>query len=70
MTGVPCMCGRFLANSYATCGFDGEGYSWHAFVADVRGDCKCCGNDVPAMREGSHWSWDAWKWDPELEAAL
>jgi hypothetical protein len=64
----PCKCGRFLANAHATCGFGGEGYSWHAYVADVRGDCKRCGNDTQAMQGTWWWSWDAWKWPAELDA--
>jgi hypothetical protein len=65
--GVPCKCGRFLANAHATCGIKGEGYSGHVFVAEVRGDCKRCGPDVQAMRDGWHWSWDAWRWPPEMD---
>ena len=65
--GVPCKCGRFLANAHAICGSAGEGYGWHAFVADVRGDCKRCGPDVQAMH-GSWWSWDMWRWPPEMDS--
>lgn len=65
--GVPCKCGRFLANAHAIPGAEGEGYAWHAFVADVRGDCKRCGPDVQSM-PGWHWSWDAWRWPPEMDS--
>ena len=69
MSGVQCKCGRFLAKPYAKCDSGGEGYAWHMFLADVRGDCKRCGPDVQAMRgEGWWWSWDAWKWPTELES--
>jgi hypothetical protein len=73
VSGIPCKCGRFLAKPHAVTGTGGEGYSWHMFVADVRGDCSRCGPDVEAMRPGVAdcawwWDWDAWKWPPEVEA--
>jgi hypothetical protein len=67
MMGIPCKCGRFLAKPRAEPGTGGEGYSFHVFVADVRGDCKRCGPGVQAMRDGWWWAWDAWTWPPELE---
>ena len=76
MSGIQCKCGRFLANVQATSGTAGEGYSWHEFLADVRGDCKRCGPDVQARRSedafgDSAWWWsaDAWTWADEVEAA-
>jgi hypothetical protein len=71
VSGIPCKCGRFLAKPYAKCDSGGEGYAWHVFLSDVRGDCKRCGPDVQAMRgsgEDWWWSWDAWKWPAELES--
>ena len=69
MAGIPCKCGRFLARPHAVCDSEGEGYTFHVFLSDVRGDCKRCGPDVPAMRGvGWWWSWDAWKWPPGLES--
>lgn len=70
MAGVQCKCGRFLAKPRALCDSGGEGYSFHIFLSDVRGDCKRCGPDVQASREGEcwWWSWDAWKWPAELES--
>ena len=62
MPGIQCRCGRFLAKAHAISGQEGEGYSWHMFLADVRGDCRRCGPDVQAARGGWWWSWDAWKW--------
>jgi hypothetical protein len=67
--GIQCACGRFLARPRATADSEGEGYSWHMFLADVRGDCSRCGLDVQASRSGWWWSWDAWKWPAGLEAA-
>ena len=69
MSGIPCKCGRFLAKARALCDSGGEGYSFHVFLSDVRGDCKRCGPDSQAMRgDGWWWSWDAWKWPAELES--
>ena len=71
MTGIQCKCGRFLANARALSGASGEGYAFHVFLADVRGDCSRCGPDTQAAREGQNcwwWSWDAWRWPAELEA--
>ena len=71
MAGIPCKCGRFLAAPRALCEVGGEGYSFHVFLSDVRGDCKRCGPDVPAMRDSDNgwwWDWDAWKWPAELES--
>lgn len=65
---VQCRCGRFLARPYALSDSMGEGYSFRIFLADVRGDCRRCGPGVQAMR-GWWWSWDAWKWPAELDAA-
>ena len=67
--GIRCKCGRFLAGPRASCNSGGEGYSWHMFLSDVRGDCKRCGPNVQAMRGIDCWWWDAdnWKWSPELE---
>ena len=68
MAGIPCdKCGRFLAKPHALSDSEGEGYSWHMFLSDVRGDCKRCGPDVQAVRGGWWWDWDNWKWPPELE---
>ena len=72
MSGIQCKCGRFLAKPYALSDSRCEGYSWRMFLADVRGDCKRCGPDVQATREGDTcwwWSWDAWNWPAELESA-
>ena len=68
MSAPPCKCGRFLAGARAIPGTGGEGYSWHLFVADVRGDCKRCGEDVQAMPGGWWHAWDAWTWPPEMDA--
>lgn len=74
MSGIQCRCGRFLARPRATADSAGEGYSWHMFLADVRGDCSRCGPNAQAMRPGVGrdtwwWSWDAWNWPEGLEAA-
>lgn len=63
MSGIQCRCGRFLANVFARSAAKGEGYSWHEYLADVRGNCSRCGPDSQAAPEGWWWSWDAWKWD-------
>ena len=63
MAGIKCKCGRFLAKPRATSDQAGEGYSWHEFLADVRGDCSRCGPDVQASREGEAWWWDADAWN-------
>ena len=69
MSGVQCKCGRFLAKPRAVCDSEGEGYTWHMFLSDVRGDCKRCGPGVQAAPGGWWWSWDAWKWPAEIESA-
>ncbi len=72
MTGIPCgTCGRFIANARPIVEQRGEGYSWTEYLADVRGDCKRCGN-VSASREGDFtwWlSWDAWSFAEAGEPA-
>ena len=71
MTGIQCACGRFLSRARAECDHEGEGYAWHMYLSDVRGDCTRCGPNVQAARGTDSswwWSWDAWKWPPEVEA--
>ena len=59
---IQCRCGRFLGNTRPVTATEGEGYSWHEFIREVRGDCSRCGPDVLA---GPGWwmSWDAWDWE-------
>lgn len=61
MSGIQCKCGRFLGRPYVQSAAEGEGYGWHEFVSDVRGDCSRCGPDVPAA-PGPWWDWDNWDW--------
>ena len=60
--GIPCKtCGRFLAATRPVVKEHGEGYAWGEYVADVRGNCSRCGEDVAAASGWWH-SWDAWTW--------
>jgi uncharacterized protein (DUF983 family) len=69
VSGIPCAgCGRFLAAARPVVEQSGEGYAWHEYLADVRGNCKRCGDDVPASRDGDFpwWlQWDAWGFTDE-----
>jgi hypothetical protein len=59
---IQCRCGRILAHTRPVTATDGEGYSWHEFIKEVRGDCSRCGSDVIAAH-GWWLSWDAWDWE-------
>jgi hypothetical protein len=67
MSGIQCECGRFLARPRAISDMSGEGYGFHIFLSDVRGDCSRCGSNSQAAREGWWWSWDAWNWPHSAE---
>jgi len=65
--GVQCTCGRYLSKPHAVAQTGSWG-DW--YLHDVRGDCKRCGPDSRATREGDMcwwWDWDNWKWPAELE---
>lgn len=58
--GVKCGCGWFLGNV----GYVVRIQMLDPYLAEVRGDCKRCGDNVEASREGDGvwwYDWDAWE---------
>ena len=64
---IQCRCGRFLAHARPVVKAEGAGYAWHEFIAEVRGDCSRCGQDVNAAA-GWWFDWDAWDWEDAATA--
>jgi hypothetical protein len=59
---IQCRCGRFLADAHPVVKVHVNSYDAGEYVADVRGNCSRCGDDVPATPGWWH-SWDAWEWE-------